>query len=273
MMLPGLFSSAFNSTSNVNPRFTSSSDPTRKRKRDSNISKYEQNDDHDDTRMEKQTEVSDPMNHSSPLTTPKSSASTAISTDQQNMYQYEVPEQSFNHELLTRNFPHTGLMSYKGESTLTAGLSSNKGFRRQHLAALTATLHRCLLAGDNLRAGRAWGLLLRSEVNGHFLEIRNRGRWGIGAEILYHRNSSLLEHCSRADKGVMRIDDGEAALKHMFTTEGFQQAQDYYERLILQYPYRKSFAENINSLDFYPAMFSLWIFSEQHEYDNSAKAV
>lgn len=138
---------------------------------------------------------------------------------------------------------------------------------------MTATLHKCLLAGDYRRAGRAWGLLLRSEVNGHSLEIRNQGRWGIGAEILNHRDSSLLEHSPRGNEVAVHIDDGVAGIKHMFSREKFQRAQDYYERLILQYPYRKTFAESTNSLDFYPAMFSLWIFSEQHEYDNSLKAV
>jgi len=51
-----------------------------------------------------------------------------------------------------------------------------------------------------------------------------------------------------------------------FSREGFDKARTYYERLILQYPYRRTAPQSVSSLDFYPAMFGLWIYSIQEEY-------
>ncbi|KAI5302321.1 hypothetical protein KEM56_000800, partial [Ascosphaera pollenicola] len=121
-----------------------------------------------------------------------------------------------------------------------------------HLAVITTILHRCLMAGDYLRAGRAWGLILRDSFAGTPVQVKYTARWGIGAEIL------LWSDFDR--KSVQP-----PPYKQWFTRKGFEKAKDYYERLILQYPYSKSHPHSLNPLDFYPAMFGLWISIAQEE--------
>ena len=149
------------------------------------------------------------------------------------------------------------------------------GFRYQHLAALTTILHRCISEGDYLRAGRAWGILLRAQVNGHDLNLRNDGRWGIGAEILCQRHPQKTGESSAHQEGSVitkKINDQEPNLvRHMrtYTREGLDEARNYYERIILQYPYHKAFPNAVGAMNFYPAMFGLWIYSKQEEYEAS----
>ena len=152
--------------------------------------------------------------------------------------------------------------------------SHTTGLRKQHLAALMAVLHRCLMAGDYLRAGRAWGMLLRAERNGRTMDVRTYGRWGIGAEILLFRDAQRFQQDHPQADGAEASNDQstadylQAALdsSSLFSIEGFRKARGYYERLILQYPYRKTMPNVVSSLDFYPAMFSLWIYAVQSEH-------
>ncbi|KAI4110461.1 MAG: hypothetical protein LQ339_001326 [Xanthoria mediterranea] len=123
--------------------------------------------------------------------------------------------------------------------------SSDVGLRQQHYTVLTSLLHRCLMEKDYMRASRAWGILLRLEVHGHPLDIRAQERWGVGAELLLNGNTN---------------NEARPSL------ENLMRAKDYYERLILQYPYRKHSPEAVSSLTFYPVMFGLWIYSIQSRY-------
>ncbi|KAL9580611.1 MAG: hypothetical protein Q9212_004393 [Teloschistes hypoglaucus] len=133
-----------------------------------------------------------------------------------------------------------------GPQVVAVSQSSTKpGLRQQHYTVLTSLLHRCILERDYARAGRAWGMLLRLETDGHPLDIRNHERWGIGAELLLHGNGN---HQDR------------------LTLENLDKAKDYYERLILQYPYRKSAPDATSSLKFYPVMFGIWIYAIQLRY-------
>lgn len=170
---------------------------------------------------------------------------------------------------------YEGEAGYGNPSSLRSPSSNATGIRKQHLAILVATLHRCLLAGDYLRAGRAWGMLLRAELDGHSMDVRAHGRWGIGAEILLFRDTQLAQRQQNPgdDEGGAPDDqsaDGqEKRLENpppLFSHEGFSKARDYYERLILQYPYRKGIPNAISSLDFYPAMFGLWVYAVQHKH-------
>ena len=138
-------------------------------------------------------------------------------------------------------------------------LAGAQGLRQRHLAAMITTLQRCLLEGDYIRAGRAWGLLLRTEHNGHTMDLRTNNRWGVGAEILLRRDVELAR--KRKDGRVL-----DQARSCWFSVDGFEMAKNYYERLVLQYPYRKVAPNAVGPLDFYSAMFGLWIYSvnEQH---------
>lgn len=153
--------------------------------------------------------------------------------------------------------------------TPTSGPSRSGGPRRQHLAAVSAILHRCLLQGDYARAGRAWALLLRSEVNGQPMDVRSQGRWGIGAEILLQQSLLQQPDGLRGDQDSTfeASDEMNTMNCKSRSTGSLQSAQDYYDRLIVQYPYRKASANAVGPLDFYPALFGLRIFSQQHQYE------
>ena len=166
----------------------------------------------------------------------------------------------------------------------TGGSSSGSGARagtlkRRHAAALTAVLHRCLRRRDWVRAGRAFGLLLRTEMGGAGVELRRHGLWGMGAEILLRAPGQQAEaeaEAARArrlsaEDGTARGEDpaegarGEdaraGAAPPFFTPEGMARARRYYERLVLQYPFRaRAPAGGLPSaVHFYRALFGLWI--------------
>ncbi|KAF1939972.1 hypothetical protein EJ02DRAFT_242152 [Clathrospora elynae] len=125
--------------------------------------------------------------------------------------------------------------------------------KMHHMQVISTLLHRCLLEGDYQRAGRAWGLLLRTHVtDGETVDPRNHGRWGIGAEILLRRKPRT--------QNEQLEDEPRSTGANAFSDEGFETAREYYERLIVQHPNRKLFPHSIDDRTFYPAMFSLWIY-------------
>ncbi|KAG9191868.1 hypothetical protein G6011_10602 [Alternaria panax] len=114
--------------------------------------------------------------------------------------------------------------------------------KRAHLASLSTLMHCCLLKGDYERAGRAWGMILRTQVaGGRPVDPRNHGRWGIGAEVALRRGPQTLN-------------------EHRFSEQGFELAREYYNRLIIQHPNRKLQPHAVDERMFYPPMFSLWIY-------------
>jgi len=144
--------------------------------------------------------------------------------------------------------------------------------RLQHLGVLTAILHRCLLEGDIPRASRAWAMLIRAEVGGHAIDIRGSGYWGIGAELLV-RSLDRFNRRKRNDDEIDSEDqdqDGNEEVegvgeKRWGTKEGLEKAKDYYERLILQYPYKRQFHGSVSALDFWPAMLGCEVYGIQYE--------
>jgi hypothetical protein len=128
--------------------------------------------------------------------------------------------------------------------------------RKAHLDVLSTVMHRCLLEGDYERAGRAWGMLLRTQVaGGQPVDPRNHGRWGIGAEVLLRREPRTASEGSDALQ-----PDPHSLGQDVFSEEGFELAREYFERLIIQHPNRKTTPHSIDERNFYPAMISLWIF-------------
>lgn len=132
--------------------------------------------------------------------------------------------------------------------------------RLHHLSVVTTILHRCLMEGEYLRAGRALGLILRDNFGGHPVDVRNSGRWATGAEILLQTGSNASKPADTSNRNP-EIDGDRV----WFTREGFQRAKEYYERLIIQYQYRKAAPNALSPLHFYPAMFGLWISVSQEE--------
>lgn len=132
----------------------------------------------------------------------------------------------------------------------TSRQSEPATLKSTHLSVLSAVMHRCLLERDYARAGRAWGMILRTEVSGgRPINVRNHGRWGIGAEILLHQ---------RPTDGDLQHPNNQP-LDSIYSEAGFELAREYYDRLIVQYPHRRAPRNAADEKTFHPAMFSLWI--------------
>ena len=142
--------------------------------------------------------------------------------------------------------------------------TKRSGLREQHVATLTAVLHRCLLEGDYARASRAWGMLLRTEMHGRFLDFRRHGRWGFGAEILAFRSLGEQMQRKEIDSQHQADSDGQRSSGQQLDltshVQDIENAKDFYKRLIIQYPYRRVAANALSPLDFYPLLFGFWIF-------------
>ncbi|EPS28918.1 hypothetical protein POX_f07992 [Penicillium oxalicum] len=198
-------------------------------------------------------------------------------------HQYRVAGLTFDQELPGGNFPHgpprneqspgesKKLLSHhlRNLSTLRDPVyppqsAAHQGtIRLQHLSVLTAILHKCLLQRDYVRAGRAWGLILREEFHGFSVDVRSEGRWGVGAEILLRRGQQEMSQPASDARDDASSTKERAVLS--FTRKGFEEAKEYYERLILNHPYSKSAPHAVSALTFYPAMFGLWIYVVQEE--------
>jgi len=134
--------------------------------------------------------------------------------------------------------------------------------RLQHLSVLTTILQRCLLEGDITRASRAWAMLIRAQVGGRGVDLRGSGYWGIGAELLIRaldkkRNYSYDEESDDEEE--------EQGVERWGSKEGLEKAKNYYERLILQHPYKRQFDGSVSALDFWPMMVGCEIYGVQFE--------
>lgn len=264
--------------------------PSRKRKRD----------EADAGTTSDGSEVEQSLSGTAPYPTssgPPSSAPLEAAFSKDVAQEYRTAGQAFDQELPSGHFPHTpfhGKADRLAESDTRArihadlaalkpplyvprdvGLPSNLGLRQRHVAVLTSVMHRSLLEGDYVRAGRAWGMLLRAEMNGRHMDLRTHGRWGIGAEILLRRDAQLAQR--RMTQEDDDHDDGDPYSREetadFFSEDGLDKARDYYERLILQYPYRKQNPNAVNALDFYPAMFGLWIYFVQDRHKTALSRI
>ncbi|KAF2705613.1 hypothetical protein K504DRAFT_387515 [Pleomassaria siparia CBS 279.74] len=141
--------------------------------------------------------------------------------------------------------------------------SERPALRQEQLGVLSTMMHYCLLQGNYHRAGRAWGLILRTQIAGLPIDPRNHGRWGIGAELLLRRNAHSPSNRSQSrhlGAETAHIEQSPPDDDVLFTREGFELAREYYERLIVQHPNRKHLNHSVDDGVFYPAMFSLWIY-------------
>ncbi|KAF4766168.1 hypothetical protein HAV15_010934 [Penicillium sp. str.  len=198
-------------------------------------------------------------------------------------HQYRIAGFPSNQELPKGHFPHeadkdeqfrreTTSRHLKDLAALSPPIyppqSAQQGnIRFQHMGVLTAILHRCMLQGDYVRAGRAWGLILREDYRGFQMDVRNEARWGIGAEILLRRD----EQETSASPGSSKVPNTMDSTLVNFTAKGFAAAREYYERLILNHPFTKSSPQSISSLHFYPAMFGLWVYITQEESSKATR--
>ena len=183
--------------------------------------------------------------------------------------------QSFPHDMMTETAPSVVKGRISDElatlkpplyvdngrvSTATTGKAlGNTGLRQRHLQTMIAVLHRCLSERDYIRAGRAWAMLLRAEQGGQSTDLRTYDRWGVGAEILIQRESQMAQRT--LDHKAREISNSTFNLR--VKPESMEKAKEYYERVVLQYPYRKAFPFATGALNFFIAMFSLCIYTVQ----------
>ena len=182
----------------------------------------------------------------------------------------DVPRRSSQEELAAVNPPlYVPKVEVDDQST---------SLKRRHLDNITVILHRCMLKGDWERASRAWGLLARTEIGGLGIDVRQHGRWGMGAEILMRREK---EKVSQTLTAARRDSEGDTSSLHdeptdtpttrpasQFAGEGFKLAREYYERLVLQYPHTPHTQHTVNSKVFYPALFNIWVYEVQARYQH-----
>lgn len=179
-------------------------------------------------------------------------------------------------------FPHAAIPDTKAEGTRTveedlANLNhplyapkstpddTSGSLRRRHLDNLTAILHKCMLNSDWTRASRVWGLILRTEVGGYGPDIRQHGRWMVGAELLMRRNQTIVDPAAQQSPShdTARISD-----------EGFRAAREYYERLVLQYPHQqRTHHSTVSAKVIYPALFNIWVYEVQDRSERARKSV
>lgn len=196
--------------------------------------------------------------------------------------EYRIPPSPFPHAPARTSRPYLGTAKIQKElarppsrlftidNTIAKGDQSSSqvetsNLRRRHLNVLSTVMHRCLLEGDYNRAGRAWGMILRTHATGgNLVDLRNHGRWAIGAEILLRRRPH-----GTSGNPPGRQDGAANTDIDFFSKEGFELAREYYERLIVQHPTRKQAPHAVDQRSFYPAMFSLWI---QEVYEKSKRA-
>jgi hypothetical protein len=184
--------------------------------------------------------------------------------------EYRVPPSPFPHAPARVSKPYLGAAKiqkelagppsrlYTANNTATqhdntSSQTDASNLRRTHLNVLSTVMHRCLQERDYDRAGRAWGMILRAQAtHGNTVDLRNHGRWSIGAEILLRRKpAGVASNDQTHDAANADVD--------VFTEQGFELAREYYERLIVQHPTRKQAPHAVDQRSFYPAMFSLWI--------------
>jgi hypothetical protein len=143
--------------------------------------------------------------------------------------------------------------------------------RLQHLSVLMTILQRCLLEGDINRASRAWAVLIRAQVGGREVDLRSSGYWGIGAELLIR---SLEKRGKYSYDEESEGEGEEGDWEQMWgSREGLEKARDYYERLILQHPYKRQFDGSVSALDFWPVLVGCEVYGIQFEQNEGLRRI
>ncbi|KAH7121193.1 hypothetical protein B0J11DRAFT_59556 [Dendryphion nanum] len=186
-----------------------------------------------------------------------------------------LPREKFNstriQQELARLDPPLFAVNATSESRPVDRADEVPALKQTHLGVLTTIMHRCLLEGDYQRAGRAWGIILRTQMAGLPIDPRSHNHWGIGAEILLRRDSQHQPTTISNGDALAPDEQLPPNQDHPYSEKGFELAREYYERLIVQYPNRKQHRHVVDERTFYPAMFSLWIY-EVSEKTRRAKS-
>ncbi|KAK3398692.1 hypothetical protein B0T20DRAFT_215651 [Sordaria brevicollis] len=164
---------------------------------------------------------------------------------------------------------------------------------QSRVGALVAVIQRCLAEGDISLARRAFGILIRADVNGKRIDLRFGGYWEVGAEILMRAGEDRDRDRDQYDslygedgtqKGTQMDlgdgdgegqdgEDGEDAKdkrekqRLLRAARNKDQVRAYYEALIHLHPWSRMHPNKMGALDFYPALFGFEMevcFAEHH---------
>lgn len=144
-------------------------------------------------------------------------------------------------------------------TTVIRSTPHKRGSRQQHLAVLTAIFHRCLLEADFPRAGRALGMMLRTEQKGHSIDPRFGHKWGLAAEILLRRKEIHHQKGKNSSRTASRDEHRGENVMHIVKSDDLQMLHEYYGRLQLQYPYSKAYPDAVGPIEFLVALYSIRI--------------
>ncbi|KAL0471462.1 hypothetical protein QR685DRAFT_438162 [Neurospora intermedia] len=152
---------------------------------------------------------------------------------------------------------------------------------QSRVGALVAIIQRCLAEGDIALARRAFGLLVRADVNGRKVDLRFGGYWELGAEVLmrggedrnhHHRLGSQFGdgmQMEEVEEGVygegpsgegeeMEEEDAKERRERkrlLRAAQNRDRVRAYYETLIHLHPWSRLHPNKMGAVDFYPALF------------------
>ncbi|KAK3485888.1 uncharacterized protein B0T23DRAFT_448578 [Neurospora hispaniola] len=154
---------------------------------------------------------------------------------------------------------------------------------QSRVGALVAIIQRCLAEGDIALARRAFGLLVRADVNGRKVDLRFGGYWELGAEVLMRVGENQGNQLGGGSQGGLFGDGTQMEEEKGIYGEGpsgeggemeeedtkerkernrlLRAAQNrdrvraYYETLIHLHPWSRLHPNKIGAVDFYPALF------------------
>lgn len=126
----------------------------------------------------------------------------------------------------------------------------------QHLGLLTNVILRALEEGNISRAKRAFGLVRRSEVRGKPVDLRRKGLWSLGAEVLMRDGEDAVAAAAAPLPPVQRWG----------ASANMPQLRAYLEELVRQYPYNRLHPNSISDVDFYPVLFGCEFYNTWAEH-------
>lgn len=168
------------------------------------------------------------------------------------------------------HFPHAPLDRSQTLGNPSKIPKRHRNTKHQHASVLNAILHKSMLEGDFVRAGRAFACLIRFELRRDRINLRKQGLWGIASEILLRRDGGVEDEDAHDDDhgtfGESKATDRDAELEKLpYTAQGLADAKRFFERLMLQYPVRGRGVPNklLTEVHFLPVMYGLEVFHLQ----------
>jgi hypothetical protein len=152
----------------------------------------------------------------------------------------------------------------KRAETRLKGVRRGRLARERNIGVLVGILRRCMAEGDMVLAKRAFGMLVRADIDGRRVDLRSEGYWGLGAEI-------LMRTGERPSEG--EEEDGQQNKKRWGSVQNMVLVRRFLEDLVQLHPYSRLHPESISALDFYPVLFSCEVYNIHVELEMALQRV